>query len=332
MYSICEYGNSIFYICHRRKFCEYNLLNRKKYIHRIAILSFCIFRNNVVILDKFHNLKWATKAINIVPHDSLRGPNILRTDPHDSLRGPNILRTKNELFVIIRKGYRWRVYDLNGVLRDRSDLGHIISNDGSVILEENDGMVFIINALKCNLEDLNKNLDYIHVDDFIHNISWVCDSNRFIVANMFDDSSSILIINIKTEKRLKIQPESQFKFFDSGIHYLIGIFDDTINFYDADELTLLESRDVGLHFVAYHKKLQLLISEDFNHYIITSRFELDEFISGKNYLQDRNFCFNLVMEIILDTDLLFEQMPLEITCIELYQQILINVIQKIAIP
>jgi len=95
-----------------------------------------------------------------------------------------------------------------------------------------------------------------------------------------------------------------------------------IKIYDVNNFELLRIINSDLKFIAYHNELDLLISED----MCTYRFNGNEFSKitfGSNYLVDYRFAPNNIMDTTLCECLLFGDLPREIICIELYNQILI---------
>jgi len=147
--------------------------------------------------------------------------------------------------------------------------------------------------------------------------------------------SKHLILNTKT-KKVRVDESECGSYYDTGGEYVFGIrayivgFEDVkyiIDVYNASTLDYI-SAIVGVDtlFVEYNCKLGLFFDWDhhcfgiFRKPILGSEleFELKMKTLGKNYINDIRIVQNMYMDLVLHVDMIFNMMPLELLCIELY--------------
>jgi len=96
-----------------------------------------------------------------------------------------------------------------------------------------------------------------------------------------------------------------------------------IYIYDAKTIVLIKIIKHRMNFVAYNKKIDVLITDSFEYYTINSSFDFEKVIVGHNYRIECHRVSNFIMDVILETCVLFESLPDEILNIEMYHQLLL---------
>jgi len=106
------------------------------------------------------------------------------------------------------------------------------------------------------------------------------------------------ILNLHTEAFRQIEYDDS-KYFESYHNTMLHLGQQIIGIYDADKLYLIFQIPHNNVFVYYHKKLDVLITEDLQLFIITNYHKLKCVNMGINYIVDRLIFPNLIMEIIV---------------------------------
>jgi len=325
MENIQEYNNSILY-CKNNKLIEYNLLTKRRYLHYIPV-------DGMVILDYF--MVKGNKVISIYNRNTCR-----HFDRHDKIQiiwnnkiiAKNIdlgdiyrMQVENNIYVLLsirgRCGTQYCLYDIDGLIASRklSEKNLDISSDGRwIILSDyvtDCSYVKLIDDINLlSLFDFTYHLNRSdHIDGYAFYIRWLSNSTNFIIIDG-------CVINVYTYNKLKIVKKCNVLDIDD---FLIQSQPNSINIYDVNSLNLRSTINCNLYFVTYHRKLKIMITKNMEYYRIDSHCNLNKITMGKNYLRDRNIVPNCIMDCILEKYLVFESLPLEIKCVELYQEILI---------
>jgi len=151
-------------------------------------------------------------------------------------------------------------------------------------------------------------------------LSFIGNGSRFIFSSHY-------VWNTKTWQTLCYNSSAHsnnyvktIKFFDTG-NYLIASNGKTIDIYNADSFEYLKNIDF-FGDIMYHSGLNLLIMNKITCYRLDLDFELRRIKMGFHYQIDCAIIHNQIMDILLLKCLLFDLLPLEIVCIELYGKII----------
>jgi len=183
-----------------------------------------------------------------------------------------------------------------------------------------------------------KNIYYCNVDELFcdgHEISiWNCrgpnrcfgTSSRYWIDNYFFGTGCCHdnIHNKDTKITCLFKHDAYFYCTSTDLFFSYHNNDNvkTINIYNANTLKIIKTITLELNIIGYNKDYDLWMTTGFKCYKMTRFFELKEVHIGENYLVDQRKIPNTVMDIVLINELLFDLMPLELVCIELYREIL----------
>jgi len=247
-----------------------------------------------------------------------------------------IIKLNNILYLFAKTQYGFKIYDSKQLLFDFDSKLNIydISYDGKQSLN------YVVNTKTLYVKKLT-GLDIATIFDIdisdskITNINgchikWIANSSRFI---QIFGLNHIHVINIQTLAENKLN--GRISFYDTNNDYLIGYMDNCVILYDLKSLTPMKIIKHDLQIEEYHRTFQLFIverqDEKYNRkfhkqqlefYRLTPEYKFQKVTIGENYLHDCRFINNFIMDIILFEILLFDRLPSEILCIELYHQIL----------
>jgi len=233
----------------------------------------------------------------------------------------------NDLLMICftYKGAGYSAYTSNGLLyQEFGNTTFTVSDSGKKILLRSDKYL----QIKEPIMNINKLFDdcfyidgkNISIDHTLYEYVWIYD--QLIVLTYFN-KEDIKIYNVDTMKSLLLF-KSYIDIFEAG-DYMVIQFDGFIEIYDIRTFTFIRVVMFKDTFVYFHNHLKLLVTCEFEYYVINKLGELCRVNLGNNYVKDTMTCpkyQNHVMDIILLNNVLFHNVPNEILCIELYYQIL----------
>jgi len=311
-----EYGNSIFYIQNRKvgeDIIEYNLLSRLRRIwfkSKTMIKYYYVCGENKIFAyyNNNHNIqiKWNNKIIAIGSKKYLAA-----------------IRTTNMVGLILK-------YLRYGFLKSDETIKYInhlfefvdVSFDNKCMIFYQKGIWYMMETayfdphLKCLLDKSN-----VFGNTVYHNIkcsrkcfSWMQNSSRFVRIGCCNG----LILDIHTGAIFKNKFGNNI--FDFGLDFLICIKSRQIYVCNLN-FQVIWNVDCDYQFIGYHCGLRVLVTDDFRCFRVDLDHKLEPIILGKNYIQDRIIDYNQIMIMILHSYMLFDLLPYEILCVELYQAI-----------
>jgi len=307
-----EYKYSLLYL-EQFILIEYNLLSQRRYVYyqiqNGEIYNYHLVDNQKVIIIHANKdvIKPNNKSVKIIKNYSDRVIKIIQS---------------NKILIVVYMTDSYYVYDLNDVYITNFDYAHYdISWDGKYIVYQKKDVLYRTCVFDLDLvSTLNKFNAKVQVDDcgFLY---WITGSNR-LVKLVNEINNEFIIVNIETSAKREFTRYWDTKFFDTCNDYLIQQLPESINFYNVTSLTFVKSVEFKIQFVAFHKLLNVFVTNKFDCYYIRSDLELKKITLGQNYLRDRYVYSNRFMNLILDDNLLFSILPDEILHIELYIQLL----------
>jgi len=220
-------------------------------------------------------------------------------------------------------------YDKNGdVVQINNDQFFIVSDDGSRIVYNREYKLFSRDITNIRLKDIfdDNNATCVSKRYGMDPLEWIQGSSFVLIAG-----SIFLDLNTNRIIKPKYDYAGMFCRFILVIEKLmisLEVFDGGIEIYDIDNMVFPQMILVD-DIVAYCSNLDILISisklNEVGYYRIRKcgNYVLEKIHIGENYLLDQNIVPNvirIIMETICDTELV--RLPNEITCIELYQQLL----------
>jgi len=316
-----EHGNSVFYIEDVSDvLIEYNLITKCKCKHfetKFVIYDYYITSENdlIVFYSGFDDYRiiWNQYILKL----KLNRYNL--STAMIVLEGKTYLHIwhNNDPFLYSKDG-KFKNVNFFPYHREISDDGKkwIVIKDGQICVEStNINCMFYDSSIACR------------------SFSWLTNSSRFAL-NFWNDT----VINVTTKLGRKFTCIDRL--FDTGDYILLHCLDseNKIVVYDVANFNELACINCSIEFLIYHKRLNVLVAKNFDCYKITPDyklqkidlfkgaifcpFRLQKIVFGQNYILDFEMIENPVMNVILDSEMLFDLLPYEIICIELYQQIL----------
>jgi len=328
------YSNYIVYIDDSgTRIIKYNPINQKKKVifesasKNKKIEHYHVSDDNIIVAIAGENksIIWRNGK-KVISHYTLTGFCSLRR-----------LQTRNGNFVVVSDGFTVYVYDFNGKSYPNYfvDSRYDISACGRYIIMIYSGYLFRIAAYKLDYKlvfDKPTGNSIIQIKDCEH-LYWITDSKRIIT---FRSNDECFIANVKTGKIKKYDNEFIHQdHFDTGNNYVFGsafrieMLDvkPYIIVYNAgtlDSVKIISNEYAGI--MVHNNKLGVFIDYNYNCFRIVSKqifeFELQKVVFGKNYIKDSQIIQSPIMEMVLHYDMIFDLLPLELLCIELYDEIL----------
>jgi len=327
------YGNSLFFVNNENEIIEYNVLIGKKrshfyngsyisnyYVENCGALVVVIYRYPIL----GHVLYWNNK-IHVI--EDRYCPYFLKT----ALGLASCVSEEGKRYLFFNDGQK---IDYTGNYR------YILSNSYNckkiIILCVNS--IYVVNLTKWKpkytYEIGGPRSKKINSDYHWENLHFISNSNRLVVWTPMsaDPIKNQVIQNIETDIRgcidISIRTDD---IYDTKHGVIIGIVrnfmpnQNKIFIYNAETIALIKVINNGINFIGYNKRIDVLITCKFEHYRINSRYDLEAVIVGHNYRVDQCCAWytNPIMDVILDTNMLFDSIPDEILNIELYRQILL---------
>jgi len=188
-----------------------------------------------------------------------------------------------------------------------------LSSDGKIITWNYSMLMFHLD------DNLNVNKTSITYDLAIYSTFCVIGSTRLVIVIGLDSH----IINIHNLKTMCIKTHS--KYFDTNHNIMLHLDSKNIKIYDVTQLTLVAQIEHDYKFIHYHKKLDTLITDSCELFVISVDHKLKRASIGLNYFNDIDVYPNMMMDIVTDPILLFALIPDDIVFCELYQQLLKHV-------
>jgi len=326
-----EYNNSIFYL-EGRNVIEYNILSKKKYVHYrflngLPIWYFINEHNKVFVYTSYRRniMEWNNWIIYL-GLNNIYGVYFLGSSTGEQYIAVRFCK----LIKIFRSGhfikkiYRQMYYDISSdgckiSFYDRKRSQLYIANTMDILNA-------IFSKTKFQLYPSDMKSIFKKISDCI-DFPWksfpqfINNSYRFVIS-IFES----IIENVKTLSKTyyNIDGELYYEIYDTG-EFLICTDHQSIYVYDAIKLRYLKTIKYSGQKI-YNSKLNLLIINNDDYYRLDSSCELQKVNLSLNYMNDRVIVSNAVMDIVLSDYLLFDLLPNEILCIELYSEVINNAI------
>jgi len=250
-----------------------------------------------------------------------------------------IIQIGDETLIVFVQHDCFNIIDLNG--KHKMSFNYFncdISCDGTQVIYRRDNVLykacisdFYFNSKKIDIVWYNEwvcwtfnKFDAKVQIDYCKFLFWIRGSNRLVILGYYCENSIDLeytIVNIETSAKFKFTWTLSQKFFDTR-DYFIEQLPESINFYNVTSLTFVKSVEFKIQFVAFHKLLNVFVTNEFDCYYIRSDMELKKITLGQNYLRDRSVYCNQFMDFLLNDYLLLSLLSDEILHVELYTQLL----------
>jgi len=329
MFTIKECGHMLYYINRSmRQVIQYNLLSKKKHIYYQTsqnIYNYHIFGDHrvfIFIRDYYGRVvDWNNKWFKI----------------KKPICYEYFLHVSRCLYFIVSTFNKFYIYNQYGKIMTlvATDIALHVSSDGNFVLVLIEGTLYLAEAqnfMNHILQYPNHKIYNSDVYDIVKDVSnikhkidlptsyWHTINNSIKIVGFYTYPSCI--INIVSNAKMEI-----YNPFCIDIGDFLIVLNRNPKIYNANNFELIQKIKCGLDFIAYHSGSKLFISQDLQTY----RFDNMSFVKiqlGKNYLVDSTVIPNFVMNIILCDDMLFDLLPYEVVCIELYGQIINYIVLK----
>jgi len=317
-----ETGNCIIFICNNNHhLIEYNIVTKKRYVHYSTsqnIRNFCISRlNKIIAMDDNSKcvLDWNGKVITLPP--SCFG--------HLNLFFG--IQTSDTFITLINTTHHYVSVASDIYMTQNNGFLHISSCDnyeGMIYYNSSTNTVCYKNVRNMRAYDIFLDEKFVIDKCKCLTLSWMRGSNRLVVISTCNGDK---IYNVET-KRFGILLERQnLIYYDTGGKIFFGTNLDTLEIYDVASFRLLTKITIDFNICLYHKKLNLIVTTNLQYYRIIN-MQLKKVKVGENYINDRNYIPNVIMDVLLclysESVILFEMIPIEILCTYLYCKILSN--------
>jgi len=332
MILVIEENNSILYVnAERTQLIEKDMISGKKYL-RYKTNGSKIVYGNIVKGDTVINLH------NNYKHTILINNHIVwNTESRCYVSAHNI---NNQSCIIFTEDFKSTIYLARAFLKKlvTGIQNYDISEDSMRIIRPCPTIYAQSNIIYVkNISDVSSIFDFegtIHcinieklypvIEGFdVQSTRWIQKSSRIALVELFSHYTRVhkkIMVNVDTGAIKNI--DLIFTWVDIG-RYLIGSGVSYIELIDPNCFVRFNRIECGFELSSYSMKFGLLISHSLDYYQINSNYEIEKIMLGKNYITDRSIIKIDIMEIVLEYNLIFALIPMEILCIELYCQILL---------
>jgi len=232
------------------------------------------------------------------------------------------INTIHGLFVAMRKKGKYLIISYDKKINQYYEIYDISSSrSGQKIIYALDGYIYYKDVYYENMNSLFDNGSKI-CDYLIQNITWIENSNRLVAFHNFE-SGIIYNVDVKRMSHNIVLPRGGIdtvlniffviNYSDSGV--MLKIYDATT--FDFKNVIKCDNR-----IQYYHKRYNIWFNNKFEYYRLTSDLEFKKITMGENYLDEYYYVPNVIMDIILEGNMMFDFVALEIICIDLYGRIL----------
>jgi len=313
------FDNSIFNVQNNNEIIEYNMLTKRKYLHKIIfgtkIQDYYISGSNKVYIFQSsyrESIVWNGMKIKC---DICIGPKFYK-----------FIETNVGIHLFLL-GRNFKIlFSFDSLNKPYLGIGfHDISQNGKrVIYQYRHMIIFCQTDQQYHFNIIcGSVLGYnVHGSNAFYDDIWVKNSNRLVKYR--DITHGRIILNVDTLNMLSID-----SIYDNYIEIpnnnLVRIMPHFVEIYDINKMKLIKQILCSLTFIDYSKTWNMLLTDNFEYYRFTSKCELQHVYIGRNYIEDCMYVPQKVttfMDIILHHNVLFFEMPLELLNIELYQEIL----------
>jgi len=302
-----EYNNSV-YRTFGKELIEKNLLTKRELIH-FRSAYYCEYYisklNKIIVLKKLGTILWNNKTISV----SSPINNYVHFLEHD-----------NQVYVCFHDGYNVLIYDFDGNTNHWKGIRAFDVAIDSLFFSFNGFYNYVPSAHikhSLNFKELpltNPNITGTFVN-FVKYSNCLTYSVDFVADRKH-------IKNLVTGNSISFYGVL-FEDFFANTKLLFHIRTDALDIYDVNNLSLIRSIACYDKLFMFHEKLGVLVSQNYNCYELNDNHDLKKIQLGDNYMVDQKYIQHMVMNIIVDTDLLFDCISPEILYIILYQQIII---------
>jgi len=306
------------------KIVEYNVLSKRKYIYLNTsdyICDFYISKTDRIVSHR-DKIDWNGKIIklplpindNFYAGDFLKSAdgivNLYGVDgKHYSFNENGIINSHEIDFVNVSDDYKTVVWK-----RECEIYYEHVANVESKCLFQN-GVRVMENAILCTYYVFKNGVDKMKFTTL--GPYWVGGSNRLIYTMI---NKGAEIYNLETGKSCVI-PREYPSFYDTTRNIFFYYDYDILEVYDVKTFCLISEIECKMIIVDYHKKWDVFITNKFELYRVAQSYKLELANIGKNYLSDRQYASSSLMDTIMEDYLLFDLLPVEILCTDMYREI-----------
>jgi len=316
MRHIKEHNHSIFYIKYPyRKLIEYDILTGKQYIHYKAVYIYDYYISDTdFVIHFFDHGK-----------DYLFWRKIFNKSKIIKCKG----YCSNSCFLNTAQGLHvmdcWDSYVQNyvGIIPLKISGIFISSYDGKKIIVNKQKYSYIKTIDQLKLDDIFKTSDV----DMENNadLNWI-NPSYLVISEL---GYHVKIYNPKTEANCIINNFPDIRFVIGCHLVLVFTYIRQLRVYDAESLIWITNIKYDFEIVAFNNQFEIIISRDMQYYRINND-GLEKVNFGQNYLIDCKWVpkkIKTIMDIVLDV----LDLPNEISCIELYQAVILIRLQNFPI-
>jgi len=157
---------------------------------------------------------------------------------------------------------------------------------------------------------------------FYTDIQWI--DNNYLLVNCN------IVLNLERDTKMEISLVGEYSLHIVNDSLLVVFEADYLHFliYDLVSMTFLAQIKHGIYIDYYYHKFDIFVTYDNDYYRLVQKndqFKLVKIQIGYNYIFDLDIVpvlINNVMNVVLDSCVLFDSLPPEIINVELYQQLL----------
>jgi len=316
---IKEFEYSIFFI--QKSICneliQYNILTKKSYIHFKAkiIYNYYILYSNLII----HYQDWDYNKL-LFWNNGIGNPKKYNLDT--DMNYLNLILVGKDVYLVFDSilGYT-KIYNFDGFVDTKTTYSFIISPDGKRIIYHIGVMKYVfldIEDLNCTFSKHLPKSNQIMLSRIGRDMKWIY-SNYLIE---YINGNRYCIHNLNTNKKRIFRRFYDNKYVIDNYLLISLTYGYWLRIYDVTTLKLLAKIPNSLKIMGVNNLLNILITEDFRYFRVNTEYNLEQIKIGYNYVTDDDMVPH-VIRIVMDLTLILIDLPIEILCIELYQEIFI---------